>query len=550
MQKNRNLMKNIFVLLVSLIMSTFVVAQNDAIVDLYPMDDVNQVTDLTLDSIHKANTARPVPGSSRIGNNPVLFLVGNSTMRTGTLGNGNNGQWGWGYYAGDYFDQSRITVENHALGGTSSRTFYNQLWPEVRKGLRPGDWVIIELGHNDNGPFDSGRARATIKGVGKDSLEVTIQETGIRETVYSYGEYMRRFIADVRAAGAHPVLFSLTPRNAWEEGGRIARVSETFGLWARQVAQEENVPFVDLNEITALKYEQFGPEKVNYMFFLDKIHTSAFGAAVNARSAAEGIQQTPGLELKQYLKPLTLPTADGLVRRAGRPVVFITGDSTVKNEDRDENGMWGWGSQAAAVFDTTRITPVNCAMAGRSLRTFLEEGRWDKVYHSIQPGDFVLIQFGHNDVGDIEKGKARAEIRGVSDSSHVYLMEATQTYKVIYTFGWYLRKFIGDVREKGGIPVLVSFTPRNIWKDGRMERRTDPHGVWEWTRLVAEETGTYFLDLHNLSGAWLQKKGEKKAAAYYNRDHTHTSKKGAQLNAALIRKDLKKSDTPLKNYLK
>ena len=60
--------------------------------DLKPMEDVNNVVDLTLDSLEKANNVRPVSGSSRVGNNPVLFLVGNSTMRTGTLGNGNNGQ--------------------------------------------------------------------------------------------------------------------------------------------------------------------------------------------------------------------------------------------------------------------------------------------------------------------------------------------------------------------------------------------------------------------------------------------------------------------------
>ena len=180
-----------------------------------PMKDVNQVIDNTLDSLNKAHTARPVAGSSRKGNNPVLFLVGNSTMRTGTLGNGNNGQWGWGYYAGDHFDSNKITVENHALGGTSSRTFYNRLWQDVIKGVRAEDWVIIELGHNDNGPYDSGRARASIPGIGKDSLNVTIQETGVQETVYSYGEYMRRFVQDVKAKGAHPILFALTPLNAW-----------------------------------------------------------------------------------------------------------------------------------------------------------------------------------------------------------------------------------------------------------------------------------------------------------------------------------------------
>ena len=61
-----------------------------------PMKDVNQVVDNTLDSLNIARTARPISGSSRKGDNPVLFLVGNSTMRAGTLGSGNNGQWGWG----------------------------------------------------------------------------------------------------------------------------------------------------------------------------------------------------------------------------------------------------------------------------------------------------------------------------------------------------------------------------------------------------------------------------------------------------------------------
>ena len=176
-----------------------------------PMADVNQVVDLTLDSLNLARTARPEAGSTRKGDRPVLFLVGNSTMRTGTLGNGNNGQWGWGYFAHEYFDEERISVENHALGGTSSRTFYNRLWPDVVKGIRKGDWVVIELGHNDNGPYDSGRARASIPGIGRDSLHVTIQETGVEETVYTYGEYMRRFIRDVKAR-ADDRFWSRSPR--------------------------------------------------------------------------------------------------------------------------------------------------------------------------------------------------------------------------------------------------------------------------------------------------------------------------------------------------
>ena len=257
-----------------------------------PMEDVNKVVDNTLDSLNKAQTARIPAGTSRKGNNPVLFLIGNSTMRNGPLGNGNNGQWGWGYYAQEFFDVNKITVENQALGGMSSRTFYNRLWPDVRKGIQKGDWVIISIGHNDNGPYDSGRARASIPGIGKDTLNVTIKETGVKETVYTYGEYLRKYINDCRAVGANPILMSLTPRDAYDENGKIVRVNKTFGLWAKQVAEQENVPFVDLNEISAAKLDKYGPWKEKYHFYTDHIHTSRFGAMMNARSAAEGIAES------------------------------------------------------------------------------------------------------------------------------------------------------------------------------------------------------------------------------------------------------------------
>lgn len=515
-----------------------------------PMKDVNHVIDNTLDSLNKARTARPVAGSSRKGNNPVLFLVGNSTMRTGTLGNGNNGQWGWGYYAGDYFESDRITVENHALGGTSSRTFYNRFWPDVIKGVQAGDWVIIELGHNDNGPYDSGRARASIPGIGKDSLNVTIQETGVKETVYSYGEYMRRFVQDVKAKGAHPILFSLTPRNAWEDKDStiITRVNQTFGLWAKQIAEEQEVPFIDLNDITASKFEKFGKEKVKYMFYLDRIHTSVFGAKVNAESATEGIRNYERLELANYLKPVEQDTITGSSRKEGCPVVFTIGDSTVKNKDDDKDGMWGWGSVITEIFNSKKVSVENCAMAGRSARTFLDEGRWDKVYNALKPGDLVLIQFGHNDGGDINTGKARGELHGSGDESKVFLMEKTGKYQVVYTFGWYLRKFIRDAQEKGAIPIVLSHTPRNKWKDEQIERNSESYG--KWTREAAEATGACFIDLNKISADKLQKMGAKKSAAFYNTDHTHTSLKGARMNARSIAEGLKATDCPLKKYLK
>ena len=127
----------------------------------------------------------------------------------------------------------------------------------------------------------------------------------------------------------------------------ITRVNKTFGLWAKQVAKKEHVPFIDLNEITARKFETFGKEKVKYMFYLDRIHTSVFGARVNAESAAEGIREYKKLELARYLKPVEQDTVTGSTRKKGCPVLFTIGDSTVRNQDKDENGQWGWGSVIA-----------------------------------------------------------------------------------------------------------------------------------------------------------------------------------------------------------
>ena len=515
-----------------------------------------KVIDNTPDSIAKALTNRPAPGSTRQGTNPVLFLIGNSTMRNGTLGNGNNGQWGWGFFASQYFDGRRITVENQALGGMSTRTFYTDLWPAVREALKPGDWVIVSIGHNDTADFfDAKRARGVIPGVDPDTLVVGFNERRQQnDTVYSYGTYLRRYISEIRAKGANPILMSLTPRDAYE-GGKIDRKPQT--QWAAYVAAVEGVPFVDLNEISGAKLDRFTPWKEKYHFFGDHIHTSAFGAELNARSAAEGIwySQNPLLKpLQEMMQNIELTYGEN--REDGKPMVFITGDSTVKNADKDKNGMWGWGSQAGLIFDPDKITWENVAMAGRSTRSYLREGRWDKVYNALQPGDFVLIQFGHNDICPITDKKERGVIPGTADTCHIYQMETDGRYEVVYSFGWYLRKFIDDVREKGATPILLSLTPRNEWPTGKIERRNDTYG--RWYREVVSETGVDFVDIHNISADFLDKKFagknpercKQKASIYFNNDHTHTSLIGAQMNAKSLAKGLKQLHHPLANYLK
>ena len=533
-----------------------------------PIEDVNKVVDNTPDSIAKALMSRPKPGTSRKGQNPVLFLVGNSTMRNGTKGNGSNGQWGWGYYANKYFDESKITVENQALGGMSTRTFYTDLWPAVREALKPGDWVIVSIGHNDNGEFfDAKRARAVIPGVDPDTCYVGFnQRTQRQDTVYSYGTYLRKYISEIRAKGANPILMSLTPRDAYDNKGLTIRKPQTE--WAAYVAAIEGVPFVDLNERSGQKLDSYSLWKKKYHFYGDKIHTSKYGAEMNALSAAEGLWEStnPVLKPLQTMMKNVVPDCFVVNREGGKPVVFFTGDSTVKNVDKDDDGMWGWASQAFTVFDESKVTLVNAARAGRSTRSFIREGLWDKVYNSLQPGDFVTIEFGHNDICPMDDQKARGVIKGSSDTCHVYHL-ANDTYELVYSFGWYLRKMIDDCREKGATPILVSLTPRNEWPGGKVERRDGSYG--KWYREVVEQTGVEFVDLHKISADFLDKKfavkslpaDKEKAKAkmeqlkqnagkYFKKDHTHTSKIGAQMNAQSFAKGLRANKSELAKYLK
>jgi lysophospholipase L1-like esterase len=135
-------------------------------------------------------------------------------------------------------------------------------------------------------------------------------------------------------------------------------------------------------------------------------------------------------------------------------------------------------------------------------------------------------------------------------------MEADGSYEMAYSFGWYLKKFIDDVREKGATPILLSLTPRNEWPNGRIERRNDTYG--RWYREVVEQTGVAFVDIHNISGDFLDKKfaskdaekSKARASKYFNHDHTHSSKLGAQMNARSLAKGLRDIHSPLAAYLR
>lgn len=214
--------------------------------------------------------------------NPVLYIIGDSTVRNGD-GTGKSQQWGWGSFIAPYFDTTRMGVQNHAIGGRSSRTFITEgRWERITSKLKKGDIVIMQFGHNDGGPLDdTARARGSIRGIGEDSARIYNPIRKMNETVYSFGGYMRRYIRETRAAGAIPIVCSPIPRNDWKNG-KVVRSPKSYAGWAKAVAEAEGVAFIDLNDIIATRYEAMGPEAVKPFFPVDHTHTDKAGAQLNA----------------------------------------------------------------------------------------------------------------------------------------------------------------------------------------------------------------------------------------------------------------------------
>ena len=230
--------------------------------------------------------------------------------------------------------------------------------------------------------------------------------------------------------------------------------------------------------------------------------------------------------------------------------IFIIGDSTAANKDTT-NGKQerGWGMALQACFDADYIRVDNHAVNGRSSKSFIDEGRWDKVLEKMKPGDYVIIQFGHND----EKPKAD---RHTDPGS---------------TFDYNLARFVRETREHGGIPVLMNAVvrrnffvevPKNdddeklrttTFKDGvkMVEGDTliDTHGLYRVApRDVAQRMHCHFVDANQIThdleqglGREASKKlhmwflpGEEPSVPNGRQDNTHYNVYGARVVAGLL----------------
>jgi rhamnogalacturonan acetylesterase len=232
------------------------------------------------------------------------------------------------------------------------------------------------------------------------------------------------------------------------------------------------------------------------------------------------------------------------------PTVFIVGDSTARN-----NADLGWGDHFAPLFDTSRINVANRAIAGRSSRTYINEGHWTKVLAEMKSGDYLLLQMGHNDGGDLGGAKPRGTLKGIGDESQDVPQTTgplAGTTETVHTYGWYVRKMVDEAKAKGVTPALLTLTVRNIWKPdsaGTPQIERDM-GYTTFIHQLAEQEHIQVIDMSTLAADKFQALGPEKTAALFPIDHTHTSAVGAQMNAESVAQALRNAHSPLAAYLK
>jgi len=215
--------------------------------------------------------------------------------------------------------------------------------------------------------------------------------------------------------------------------------------------------------------------------------------------------------------------------------VYLIGDSTCATKKLDkENPERGWGHMFQPLFDET-VVVENHATNGRSTKSFRDEGRWARVSDKLRPGDYVFIQFGHND----QKFK---------DSTR---------YSAPAQYAANLRRYVCETRAKGAVPILLTPIVRRCFVDGAL---TDTHGDYPAAmRRVAAEEGVTLLDMELLTREWVAALGDERSKDYFmwvepgtcplcpegRKDDTHLNVRGAHVVARMIGECLRRQEPAL-----
>ena len=331
----------------------------------------------------------------------------------------------------------------------------------------------------------------------------------------TYQANLTRFLDETRAAGAMPIRDLDRPAQSGRRRPIQPDANMPYVEEVRRLGAARHVPVMDLYALTLGQCERLGRAGCEALGArtaagaLDTTHLGPVGQReVGALAAAEFLRVVlpgqPPADPKSIAAAALLPlnrartTFPMPVPRDPRlPSLVIIGDSTVRNGQGDgAGGLWGWGDALSDYFDTSKINIVNRAISGLSSRTYLTLGHWDRALALLKAGDVLLVQFGHNDAGPINSPtRARGSLPGTGDDVATIDNQMTGEREDVHTYGWYLRRVVGDARSKGASVIVCSPVPRNAWKDGRVVQNDDYRN---WAAAVARANGAAFVDLNAL----------------------------------------------------
>ncbi|RYN19630.1 hypothetical protein AA0112_g11094 [Alternaria arborescens] len=203
---------------------------------------------------------------------------------------------GWGYYLHDYLS---ISVSNLAVNGRSTRSYINEgLWANLLSQTNVGDYVLIEMGHNDDvDPTTDTKDRGTLAGIGDQTVVVTTSQ-GTQETVHTFGWYLHKMIADVKAKKGVPIISGMVPRNYWKSN--TLQADWPFADYAKQVATAAGVQYIEHTKYSVAKWQAMGPTKAKTFYPNDNTHTNPAGAIANADAFLQAVNCEKNVVLKQY----------------------------------------------------------------------------------------------------------------------------------------------------------------------------------------------------------------------------------------------------------
>jgi len=188
------------------------------------------------------------------------------------------------------------------------------------------------------------------------------------------------------------------------------------------------------------------------------------------------------------------------------------------------------------------------AASGRSARTIITEGIWDRIRVHIKPHDIVTLEFGHNDASPIiDPDRSRGVIKSIGNETQEIDNPVTHKHETVLTYGAYLRQLIHDVQAAGATPIILSQTARNQWVNGHIV--PDFQGFAKLAAAVAAEQHLQYLDVNTLTAAEFERLGEAKSKTIYH-DAVHVNPEYWILYATWITEGLKGlPDAPLNPYL-